>query len=56
MDGFVLTVQRMIQASPEDVFDVLADPSRHSIIDGTGLLQGTKEGALSGSVWGRPSE
>jgi uncharacterized protein YndB with AHSA1/START domain len=43
MDGLVLTVERMIRASPEVIFDVLADPSKHSLIDGSGMLQGAKE-------------
>jgi uncharacterized protein YndB with AHSA1/START domain len=43
MDGFVLTVERMIRASPEVIFDVLADPSKHSLIDGSGMLQGARE-------------
>jgi uncharacterized protein YndB with AHSA1/START domain len=43
MEGFVLTVERMIRATPEVIFDVLADPSKHSLIDGSGLLQGAKE-------------
>ncbi len=43
MDGLVLTVERVIRASPEAIFDVLADPSRHSLIDGSGMLQGAKE-------------
>jgi uncharacterized protein YndB with AHSA1/START domain len=52
MDGFVLTVQRMIRASPEVIFDVLADPSKHSLIDGSGMLQGSdeKEGRLAPGV------
>ena len=45
MDGFVLTVERLIQASPEVIFDVLADPAKHSLIDGSGMLQGSKKGA-----------
>lgn len=40
MQGYVLTVERMIRASPEAIFDVLADPARHSLIDGSGMLQG----------------
>jgi len=43
MEGFVLTVERMIRATPEAIFDVLADPAQHSRIDGSGLLQGAKE-------------
>ncbi|HEV3282358.1 MAG TPA: SRPBCC family protein [Acidimicrobiales bacterium] len=42
MEGWVLTVERMIRASPEAIFDVLADPSRHSLIDGSGMLQGNR--------------
>jgi uncharacterized protein YndB with AHSA1/START domain len=40
MQGFVLTVERLIHASPEVIFDVLADPAKHSLIDGSGMLQG----------------
>ena len=43
MEGYVLTVERMIRASPENIFDVLADPAKHSKIDGSGMLQGAKE-------------
>jgi uncharacterized protein YndB with AHSA1/START domain len=43
MKGFVLTVERLIRASPEVIFDVLADPSKHALIDGSGMLQGSKE-------------
>jgi uncharacterized protein YndB with AHSA1/START domain len=45
MEGFVLTVERMIQASPEVIFDVLADPAKHPLIDGSGMLQGAREEA-----------
>ena len=40
MEGFVLTVERTIRSTPEVIFDVLADPSKHSLIDGSGMLQG----------------
>jgi uncharacterized protein YndB with AHSA1/START domain len=40
VQGYVLTVERMIPVSPETVFDVLSDASRHSEIDGSGMLQG----------------
>jgi uncharacterized protein YndB with AHSA1/START domain len=45
MDGWVLTVERMIRATPEVIFDVLADPSRHALIDGSGMLPGASAGA-----------
>ncbi len=40
MDGWVLTVERTIRAAPEVIFEVLVDPSKHSIIDGSEMLQG----------------
>jgi hypothetical protein len=43
MQGYVLTVERCIAASPEAIFDVLADASRHALIDGSGMLQGARE-------------
>ncbi len=36
----MLTVERVIAATPEAIFEVLADPSRHHLIDGSGMLQG----------------
>jgi hypothetical protein len=44
MKGYVLTVERVVPASPEAVFDILADVTRHHEIDGSGMLQGTNEG------------
>ena len=40
MQGYVLSVERMIAAPPEPIFDVLADASKHNLIDGSGMLQG----------------
>jgi uncharacterized protein YndB with AHSA1/START domain len=36
----VFSVERKIRASPEAIFDVLADPSKHALIDGSGMVQG----------------
>ena len=44
MKGYVLTVERVVPAPPESVFDILADVSRHHLIDGSGMLQGANEG------------
>jgi uncharacterized protein YndB with AHSA1/START domain len=33
------SVSRVIKASPEAIFDVLADPARHADIDGSGTVQ-----------------
>jgi hypothetical protein len=43
MQGYVLTVQRTIPSPPEAIFDVLADAAKHTLIDGSGMLQGAKE-------------
>ena len=40
MDGWVLTVERVIPAPANAIFDVLADPAKHKLIDGSGMLQG----------------
>jgi len=40
LQGYVLTVQRTISAAPETIFDVLSDATQHSVIDGSGMLQG----------------
>jgi hypothetical protein len=39
--GYVLSVERKIPAAPVTIFDVLSDASKHSAIDGSGMLQGT---------------
>jgi hypothetical protein len=43
MQGYVLTVEHMIPAPPEAIFDILADAAKHMLIDGSGMLQGAKE-------------
>jgi hypothetical protein len=40
LQGYVLTVQRKIDARREDIFAILADATKHSLIDGSGMLQG----------------
>lgn len=34
-----VSVSRVIKASPEVIFDVLADPAKHAEIDGSGMVQ-----------------
>ncbi len=34
-----VSVERFVKAPPEEVFDLLADPSRHREIDGSGTLR-----------------
>lgn len=39
MTDKVVSVSRVIDASPDAIFDVLADPARHAEIDGSGMVQ-----------------
>jgi hypothetical protein len=41
----IATVERVIPASPEAIFDLLADPARHKEIDGSGTVRGPSEGS-----------
>lgn len=42
MEGSVVSVERVIPASAEAIFDLLADPTRHSEIDGSGTVKEAK--------------
>jgi uncharacterized protein YndB with AHSA1/START domain len=37
-----VSVEREIAAPPEKIFDVLADPSQHPVIDGSGTVKDTR--------------
>lgn len=37
------SASRRIAATPEAIFNVLADPSKHPLIDGSGMVQGVLE-------------
>jgi uncharacterized protein YndB with AHSA1/START domain len=41
----VVSVERVIHAPPERIFELLADPSRHQEIDGSGTVRAAKEGS-----------
>jgi hypothetical protein len=43
----VVSVERVIPASPEAIFDLIADPARHAEIDGSGTVRGTRGGTES---------
>jgi uncharacterized protein YndB with AHSA1/START domain len=43
MSDRVVSVSRVIQASPEVIFDVLADPARHVEIDGSDTVQSVRQ-------------
>ena len=40
----VVSVSRVVKASPEVIFDLLADPTRHGEIDGSGMVQKSLSG------------
>ena len=42
----VETVERVIPAPPSAIFDLLADPRRHTEIDGSGTVRDTKPGTI----------
>ena len=44
MANDVETVERVIPAPPDKIFDLLADPRRHPEIDGSGSVKRVKEG------------
>lgn len=41
----VVIVERTIPAAPQAIFDLLADPSRHPEIDGSGTVRGARAGS-----------
>jgi uncharacterized protein YndB with AHSA1/START domain len=45
MQGDVVSVERVIPAAPEAIFALLSDAVRHSEIDGSGSVKGSKPGA-----------
>jgi uncharacterized protein YndB with AHSA1/START domain len=45
MDGDVVSVERVIPAPPEKIFEYLADATKHPLIDGSGTVKKAKPGA-----------
>ena len=45
MNGNVVSVERKIAAPPQAIFDLLADPAKHSVIDGSGTVKEAKASA-----------
>jgi uncharacterized protein YndB with AHSA1/START domain len=39
-----ISASRIVPAPPEAVFELLADPKQHALIDGSGMLQGAVSG------------
>lgn len=40
MSQYLVTVERTIPASAQELFDILADPAQHPVIDGSGSVRG----------------
>ncbi len=45
MNGYVVTVERLIDAPAEAIFAIVADPGRHRDVDGSGAIQRAKADA-----------
>ena len=45
VEGNTVSVERVIAAPPEQIFDLLADPARHREIDGSGTVHDARRGA-----------
>jgi len=45
MADYTASVERVIPAAPEAIFDLIADPTRHQDIDGSGTVRDAKEGS-----------
>jgi hypothetical protein len=58
MRDYVLTVEKTIPVPPETIFAVLRDATRHSSIDGSGMLQGDAQSPaqplVAGTTFGMP--
>lgn len=40
----MVSVSRVIDATPEEIFAVISDPSQHPVIDGSGMVKGERFG------------
>ena len=54
MEAERVTASTTIEAAPEPVFAVLADPSAHADVDGTGWVRGSLDGDVPAVISGRP--
>ncbi|MEJ7636304.1 SRPBCC family protein [Aeromicrobium sp.] len=43
MSSDIITVERTINASPDQIFAVISDAGRHAEIDGSGTVRGTRQ-------------
>ena len=55
MSLFSVSVEKVVHATPEKIFDLLADPSRHTELDGSGTVKDAVDGPQrlsKGAVFG----
>ncbi|MBA3652931.1 MAG: SRPBCC family protein [Actinobacteria bacterium] len=45
MDGDVVSVERVVAAPPEAIFELVADAAKHPLIDGSGTVKEVQAGA-----------
>ena len=50
-----VSVSRVIDAPPEDIFAVLTDPAQHPVIDGSGTVKADRLGRRAARSWARSS-
>ncbi|MDH3680695.1 MAG: SRPBCC family protein [Acidimicrobiia bacterium] len=43
-DDRIVSVSRVIDAEPSEIFDLLADPAQHRVFDGSGTVQASRGG------------
>lgn len=41
---YLVSVRRLIAADPQTLFDIVADPAQHPVIDGSGSVKAMREG------------
>jgi hypothetical protein len=44
MSAYVVSESRVIKADPQRLFDIVADPAMHPVMDGSGSVQALREG------------
>jgi len=42
---YLISVRRLIDADPQTLFDIVADPAQHPVIDGSGSVKAMRDGA-----------
>ena len=54
MGPYVVSVELVVPTDPQPVFDLLADPAQHAVLDGSGSVRGARAGnptRLAAGAW-----